>query len=304
MDARHSPSPAAASFPARVRARLGQFIRQRLFGSKVTRIACHRSLLEQLRLSSPAEARLFRGELVKDHKGRRDILRITIPCPEQSEVGLSQVKTFFLKRNWKPYRKDGLASLFRHGSVWSASRQEWENGQALAKAGVRTATAVAYGEDCGPFWEHFSYLLTEAAVGTQTVEHFLRQCGDRAERRRVFDALAREVRRMHDAGLATPDLFTRHVFVNLNVNPPQFCWIDMARLDQARSLPRRRRARDLAALNITAPLRFVSARERIRFLIQYAGEVDKNLACQIRRRMNHLLVRKKFRDFKAKASAA
>jgi len=237
------------------------------------------------------KVKVFRGQSVKDHKGRRDILRVAVTEGDGREVVL------FLKRSWRPYRKDGLASLVRRGRVWSISRVEWENSKALQAAGLRTADLVACGEECGPFWEKFSFLVTEAASGQQTLQRFLRECGDDAERRRVFDALARLVRKMHDAGLATPDLFTRHIFVDPRPEPPQFCLIDMARLNRGATISRRLRARDLAALNITAPLRFVTARERVRFLHLYAGERDRDLFRRIRRRMNQLLPRGRFKDF-------
>jgi hypothetical protein len=254
-------------------------------------IAKHQAPLNKLGLSALAGVKAFRGELVKDHKGRRDIFRI------KTSTDGGHPLVLFLKRSWSPYKKDGLASLLRRGKVWSISRREWENSKLLAAAGLKTAELVAYGEDCGPLWERFSFILTEAADGAQTVEQFLRECRDRARRRRVFDALARHIRRMHDAGLATPDLFTRHLFVDDRAEPPQFCLIDMARLDRGQPLPARLRARDLAALNITAPLCFVSVRERVRFLKVYAGQTDKPLARQIRRRVEHLLQRRKFRWF-------
>jgi tRNA A-37 threonylcarbamoyl transferase component Bud32 len=260
----------------------------------VVEIVRHADLLARLGLTTLAGARAFQGQLVKDHKGRRDIFRIP-PAHASDQV---QSPVLFLKRNWHPYKKDGLASLFRRGAVWSAARQEWENASLLAAAGLTAARPVAYGEECGWFWERFSFLVTEAAAG-QTLHEFLRQCRDRSERRRVFDALAREVRRLHDAGLASPDLFTRHVFVDTTAHPPGFCWIDMARLDRERPLSRWRRARDLAALNVTAPMRFVSPRERVRFLGIYGGErkARRELAARIRRRVIYLLRRRKFRDF-------
>jgi tRNA A-37 threonylcarbamoyl transferase component Bud32 len=254
-------------------------------------IAKHQALLERLELSTLGGAKAFRGDLVKDHKGRRDIFRIRTMTDDGRALVL------FLKRCWKPYKKDGLASVLRRGKVWSISRREWENSRRLAAAGLKTAELVAYGEDCGPLWEKFSFIVTEAASGAQTLEQFLRECPDPARRRLVFDALAREIRTMHDAGLATPDLFTRHVFVDDRAEPPRFCLIDMARLDHAQPLPARLRARDLAALNITAPLRFVSARERFRFLRVYAGRPDKPFLRRIRRRVDYLLQRRKFRRF-------
>jgi len=253
-------------------------------------IAKHRALLERLGLATIEQVKAFRGDQVKDHRGRRDIVRVVAASAEQPAPVL------FLKRTWRPYKKDGLASLLRRGAVWSVARQEWENARALEAAGLHGPGLVAYGEEVGPLWERFSFLITEAATG-QVLDQFLRECRDRARRRRTFDALAREIRRMHDAGLATPDLFTRHFFVDAGGEEPEFQLIDVARLDRRPSLPGRLRARDLAALNVTAPLRFVSAKERVRFLRIYAGRRDKPLARRIAGRVAHLLRRRKFREF-------
>ncbi len=250
-------------------------------------IAKYHDLLRQLGLDSLEAVRRFQGELIKNHKGRRDIFRV--------ETGAGRERlVFFLKRNWQPYKKDGLHSLCTRGEVWSQSRTEWENAQALARAGIGVAEPVAFGEDCGLLWEKFSFILTAAAPGDVTLDEFLRTCRDNAARRRVFDALAREIRRMHDAGLASPDLFARHIFLELG-REPRFCLIDMARLDRRKALPLKLRARDLAALHVTAPLRFVSARERMMFLREYGDARD--LAPLIQARAGHLLTRRKFGEF-------
>ncbi|HOY58285.1 MAG TPA: lipopolysaccharide kinase InaA family protein [Verrucomicrobiota bacterium] len=260
-------------------------------------IARHRAVLERLHLGTVAEVKAFSGPLVKNHRGHRDILRIVTTDDDGKPL------TLFLKRNWKPYRKDGLISLLRHGRVWSVSRQEWANGLALEEAGLRTAPRVAYGEECGPAWEKFSFILTEAADGRHTIRDFLRDCHDAARRRRVLDALAVEIGKMHAAGLASPDLFTRHLFVEDAAARPRFCLIDMARLDARRSLSMRHRARDLAALHVTAPLRLATVRERLRFARIYAGHDARALLKCIGRRTRRLLKRRKFRDFFASADS-
>lgn len=256
-------------------------------------IAKHEALLARLGLATLDEVKRYSGELVKNHRGHRDIFRIRAGNVEGRELVL------YLKRNLKPYRKDGLHSLMRNGRVWSMSRQEWENSRLLEQAGLRVPNLVAYGEECGLLWEKYSFLITEAAGGRQTLEQFIEECREPRLRRRVMDALAVEIRRMHNAGLASPDLFTRHLFVDTSRESPVFCLIDMARLDRDKRLSATRRARDLAALNVTAPIRFVSARERLRFLKRYAGTVDRKLIRLIARRVGHLLQRKKFRSYSA-----
>lgn len=248
-------------------------------------------LLRRLGLDSIAGVKAFRGQQLKDHHGRRDVLRIEVTN------GAGQRRLWFLKRTWRPYLKDGLASLLRHGAVWSISRAEREHARALERAGFHAPRCVAWGEEVGLFRERFSFLITEAAPG-MALSQFLEQCRDSARRRRVFDALARELRRFHDAGLATPDLFSRHVFVEETAGgAPRFWFIDTARLDRCAAVSLRRRARDLAALNVTAPLAWVTPRERVRFLKIYAGKLDRALVRRIARRMAHLLRQRRFQAF-------
>lgn len=225
----------------------------------------------------------FRGELIKNHKGRRDIQRF------ETAAGV-----FFLKRNWKPYRKDGLRSLFTRGRAWSQSRVEWENSLALQRAGIAVAEPIAFGEECGLLWEHFSFIITARAAGEVTLDGFLCTARESRARRRLLAELAATIRRMHDAGLSSPDLFTRHIFVEPRP-VAKFCLIDMARLDRGRRTSLKARARDLAALNVTAPLRIVTTRERLRFLAAYGG--DHRLLAAVEKRSRYLLRRRKFGDF-------
>jgi hypothetical protein len=226
-------------------------------------IVKHRVALEALGLATLDDVKAFTGQPLKTHDGKRDVFRIEIPGAN-----------LFLKRNWRPHKKDGLASLVRHGTVWSVARREWENSLKLQRAGLHTAELVAFGEDCGPFWERFSFLITEAAPGRPVSEAFVN-----------LTSLAKEIRKMHDAGLFMPDLFTRHIFVDGD----RFTFIDVARLDNGPA------ARDLAALNVTAPVRLIAAKQRLRFLEAYG---DPKLFRAIERRVRYLLrKRRKFFDF-------
>ncbi len=230
------------------------------------------------------------AETIGDHHGRRDIVKLISKNADGSPL------VMFLKRVWTTPAKNDLASLLR-GRLWSVSRVEWENFQLLRRRGFATAEPVAVGEERTLLRQTFSFIITRAADGNETIEDFLKRCTDRAQRRIVFDALARHVKAMHDAGLFSPDLFTRHLFLDRSGPTPKFCLIDMARLDHNRSAPPRLRVRDLAALNITAPLRNVSKRERIRFLRLYSGHQAQAYVQPIRNRLEYLLKRSKYRSF-------
>jgi len=254
-------------------------------------IAKHPTVLARLGLTTLEDFQRFQAEIVERIAGKRDVLRLRTTDETGRELVL------YLKRHWLSHKKDGLASLLRRGQVRSLARGEWENAQALQQAGFKTADLIAYAEDCGPFWEKFSCLLTAAATGPRTVGDFLRECRDPAARRRILEALAREVRRLHEAGLSMPDLFTRHIFFDPAATTPEFCFIDMARLERGRPLPWRARVRALSALHVSAPLRWVTWRERLRFLRGYAGHLDPKLMRSIGARTRSLLERKKYRDF-------
>jgi tRNA A-37 threonylcarbamoyl transferase component Bud32 len=253
------------------------------------RLESYHDLLDQAGLTTIEGVKRYCGEVVKDQRGRRDILRVV------GESGGERV-VLFLKRMWRPYRKDGVWSLLRRGRVWSMARQEWENMRALQRAGILTAELVAYGEECGVLWEKFSFIITRAAPPSWTVEDLARECRDVGQRRRVVEAMGRQVRKMHEAGLASPDLFARHFFVDEGEHV-QFWLIDMARVDHG-TVTLRTRARDLAALHVGLAMRWACVRERMRFMRAYGGgRVDRELVRLVRRRAKRLLRREKFGGF-------
>ena len=231
------------------------------------------------------------------HQGKSDLFKFTITDEQGASV------TLFLKRNWRVAWTHGLRLRLGRTGARSFAGQEWNNMAALRRAGVDTVGLVAYAEEHNRLWETFSAIITEAAAGTP-MEVFIRSSDDREQRRRAFLALAALVRRMHDAGFAAPDLFMRHIFLNFRPAEPEFSLIDMARLDHREVVSARLRARDLASLHASAPLRFVSVKERLLFLKAYSGFVDRRLVQGIARRMKRLLKRRKFRHFLALSDEA
>ncbi len=250
--------------------------------------------LSSLGLKDLTSVRKFEGTLVKNHRGHRDILKLEIPTDNEGATVV-----FFLKRNFKAYRKNGLNSLWRNRSVWSESRIEYQNTRKLAEAGIHTAEVVAYGEDCGPLWERFSFILSRQAEGDQSLDEWAEGNPTQQEIRYIGKSLASLIRKMHSANLATPDLFARHIFIEKIKSEPRFTLIDMARLDQLWLMSDRRRARDLAALNLSIPLRYLSMSRRLEFLIAYTGsrQAARRILIQIRKRVNRVKNRSKFQDY-------
>ena len=183
------------------------------------------------------------------------------------------------------------------GTVKSDSRLEWEHFQLLTKADISIPECIAYGEICGALWEYFSFIITKEATGEQTLYTFCDTCQDRNARRIVFSCLAGKVKKMHETGLTSPDLFARHIFIHFENKSPDFCFIDMARVNQVKFCTNKLAARDLAVLHGSLPLNIISIKERIQFLKDYSPDNYKKIIYFIRQRMKKLLKRSQFRRF-------
>jgi len=248
----------------------------------------HQAWLRELGLHTLEGVKRFEGKIVERSPGRRDVLKIEIPRADGLPL------TLFLKRHWKVNRLKSLLTFARRFRIESLASREWENAKRLQRAGFQTATLVACGEECGLLGERFSFLITEQAAGSCSLEEFCQKCRDQQARQRLFDALAAEVSRMHSAGMSMPDLFARHVFFSPDAERPTFCFIDVARLETGQPLSLTQRARSLAALNVSTPGSRVSLAERLRFLRRQAGSADLKLFSLIRKRTGRLLRRGRY----------
>lgn len=258
----------------------------------------HESALRALGLHTLEGAHGCRGGvLVDDHRGNRDVLRFDILDDQGRPIVL------YLKRMWKANLKDGLKSLLRRGRVWSKARTEFENYLAAGARGIRTARPVACGERCSWLSECFSYIVTEAAPGLP-LDEWLATHRTAPARAEMLAAVGRFVRSMHDAGIAFPDLFARHIFIDSAQAEPEawrFSLIDVTRMEFGAFIRTSRRVRDLAMLSLSVPLREVSMRERLACLRGYQGQSTTGRRSTLARRINacvaRLLRRERFRRY-------
>lgn len=120
-----------------------------------------------------------------------------------------------------------------------------------------------------------SYLLSEALEGAEILSHFALGRGGanrhgRDRGKTVAEALAREIRRMHDAGLYTSDLQETNVMVKPEGAEFRFCFLDLEDFRRSRIVSWRRRMLNLVHLDRSIG-RFVSRTGRLHFLYSYAG---------------------------------
>jgi len=183
----------------------------------------------------------------------------------------------YLKRTRRPSLADQIRRMgsgtLRHSSCW----HERYIIKKLSALRIAVPLVVAYGEKMlGPY-ERASVMITEGIVG-QSLERFVPKYFPRGvtnhqlrERREWIRELATVIRRLHAAGYCHRDLYFSHVFISFNRNrQPVFYLIDLGRC--FKMLFRRQRwiVKDLAALEYSSR-NFISATDRLRFMIKYLG---------------------------------
>lgn len=189
-------------------------------------------------------------------------------------------RTIYLKRFERPPLRQQVERWRRGGWRLSTAGVEWRNALDLAKAGIRAARGVAFGQEMIGTWERRSCLLLDEVAG-ESLERWLpcqwpppgRDPEPRTRQRRL-DRLARFVAAFHRAGFVHRDLYLSHVFVQPGEQDTveRFCLIDLQRVFRPRWRRQRWMVKDLAALDFSAPSDRVSPRERLRFLCRYVRQ--------------------------------
>jgi heptose I phosphotransferase len=153
---------------------------------------------------------------------------------------------------------------------------------------------VAVGAEFDVKGERFSFIATEVAPGVE-LEHLARTETDAHTRRRISYAVAKTLRRVHDARIGLPTVFGRHLFISGDLSSSDRIVVSLIDLDRiARPLVMtRRKARDLAQLHLSIPKTTATVRERLRFLRAYAGKLNRRELARIDRLRQYLERRKK-----------
>ena len=120
-----------------------------------------------------------------------------------------------------------------------------------------------------------SYIVTEALREAEILSHFALGYpgGPRrgyARRKVTSDALAHELRRLHDSGIYTRDLQETNIMVEERGGVPRFYFLDLEDFRRARNVGWRRRMLNLVHLDRSIG-RFMSRAARLNFLYAYAG---------------------------------
>jgi len=157
----------------------------------------------------------------------------------------------------------------------SPARRCWDVSRELEAAGFRVAPALAATESRRFAIPGDSYFVTMGLAGALPVGRFFRELAPSlpvSARRRLLAALARELRRFHDAGFYSKDANADNFLVRLDARgTPEFFLLDLENVRRPGSVSHRRRTKNLVQLH--GPVRgLVSLHERLRFVREYAGE--------------------------------
>jgi heptosyltransferase-2 len=186
----------------------------------------------------------------------------------------SPATTVFLKRYNRPPISAQLKNWLSAKKRISCGFAEVDAAQNLSAMGINTPRMVAWGQQWGAILEKRSFVIIEEILGI-SLERSLPDFFNGAEtpeklmmRRRFIGQLAAFIRKFHDTGYRHRDLYLCHIFRTLD---DKFYLIDLARAFKPTLLCALFLIKDIAQLHYSAPAKYFSRTDRLRFLRAYLG---------------------------------
>jgi tRNA A-37 threonylcarbamoyl transferase component Bud32 len=251
----------------------------------------YKSAFEQLGLTSIDAFFAFQGD--------KNLAKANL-APHRSRIEFqidTPATTLFLKR----YDNPPMSAQFKN---WISTKKrisfgfaEFETTSKLLSLGINTPKSVAWGQLRGCFFEKHSFIITEKVPQGESIERRLPDCFNSSVtlenlklRRQFISRLAEFIKKFHETGFRHRDLYFSHIFLTAD---SQFYLIDLARAFRPAVFSERYRIKDLAELNYSAPTRYFSNADRLRFYNAYAGESklksrDKTLIRKIIRKTRQI----------------
>jgi hypothetical protein len=184
--------------------------------------------------------------------------------------------TVFLKRYDNAPVLGQLKNWLCHRDRKSYSFFECEAADKLTATGINTPKVIAYGEKWGLIFEKRSFIITEKLPEAEAIERKLPDYfkapatqENLGLRKSFISQLAAFIRKFHTAGYRHRDLYFSHVFYGVE---KKFYLIDLARCFEPGLFAERFRVKDIAQLCYSAPTKYFSRTDRLRFYFEYAGQ--------------------------------
>jgi len=183
--------------------------------------------------------------------------------------------TVFMKRYDRPPVSVQLKNWLSARSRRSCGQCEAGPASELAAAGISTPKTICRGEQWGTLFEKRSFIITEKIADAEAIERKLPECFDsRATtenlklRRDFITRLAEFIAKFHATKYRHRDLYFSHIFYS---DDGRFYLIDLARAFKPLLLRRRFLIKDIAQIYYSAPGRYFSRTDRMRFYFGYTG---------------------------------
>jgi heptose I phosphotransferase len=201
--------------------------------------------------------------------------------------------TLFLKR----YDKAPVTTQLKN---WLTARRriscgflDCEAARKLSGAGINTPKTIAYGQKCGMLFEKRSFYITEKIPAGESLERKLPACFEgpatskTIKLRRDFIArLAGFVKKFHETGCCHRDLYFSHIFYSESGG---FYLIDLSRVFKPAVFAERYRVKDIAQLYYSAPAKYFSKTDRLRFYLAYSGRgKDKRFIAKVKNKARRI----------------
>ncbi|MFC1633692.1 lipopolysaccharide heptosyltransferase II [Planctomycetota bacterium] len=187
--------------------------------------------------------------------------------------GLPPSTTVFLKRYDSPPVLGQLKNWLSVRSRKSYAHLEFTAVNELTAGGVGVPKVISHGEQWSILFEKRSFLITEKIPDAESIERKLPDCFDKPAtketlrlRRDFIARLAGFIKAFHETTYRHRDLYFAHIFYD---NDDRFFLIDLGRAFKPAVLERRFRVKDLAQIFYSAPGRYFSKTDRLRFYIGY-----------------------------------
>ena len=181
--------------------------------------------------------------------------------------------TLYLKRYDTPPLLTQLKKPLSLIHRTATSTFDYKPSKPLSQAGIRTPKVIAHGEQWGKIFEKRSFIITEQIHNADALERKLPECflsaqtpETREKRKHFIEKLADFLRTFHNTGYCHRDLYFAHIFLD---SDEHFHLIDLARAFKPKIFASRYRTKDIAQLYYSAPAKFFSRTDRLRFYLRY-----------------------------------
>lgn len=192
----------------------------------------------------------------------------------QFEIDSPQT-TVFLKRYDRPPISVQLRNWLTSRSRVSCGLIGFKSAIELQAGGINTPKILFHGEQWGAFFERRSFIITEKIPCAESLERKLPDyfsdttTVEKLKLRRSFiSQLAGFVKKFHETGYCHRDLYLAHIFYS---DSGEFYLIDLARAFKPMIRHRRFLIKDIAQVYYSAPAKYFSKTDRLRFYITYSG---------------------------------